>query len=208
MMTPCAEPVAATPAPRLAAHPDPLIIGLVGRAGSGKDTAAARLVEQHHFEPHSFAGPVRDMIDTMLGYAGLNYAYIHERNLKEQPIPGLGVSYRHLAQTLGTEWGRQCIAPDLWVRIAELALGLPEAPVHDRIVMTDVRFANEAAMIRSRRGVLVRIVRDVAPVRGHVSEDELLYIPCQATIHNDGSLASLFDQVDDLMATLAEGGIA
>jgi hypothetical protein len=187
--------------------PDPLIIGLCGRAGAGKDTAAAYLQLHYRFEPASFAAPLRSMIETLCIDAGIDYAYCHERHLKERPMPGLGVSYRHLAQTLGTDWGRKCIAPDLWVRLAELALGLPDHPVHDRIVMTDVRFRNEAAMIQGHRGVLVRIVRDVDPVRDHVSETEADDLVQWRTLYNTSSREYLFDQIDALMAEIESKGL-
>ena len=206
-MTDTDTPIAAArPAPAVRL-PDPLIIGLTGLAGVGKDTAAAYLHLHHRFEVHSFASPLRSMLETLCTDAGIDYAYCHERHLKEQPMPGLGVSYRHLAQTLGTEWGRKCIAPDLWVRLAELALGLPDHPVHDRIVITDVRFANEAAMIRGHRGVLVRIVRDVDPVRDHVSESEAAGLVQWRTLYNTGSREYLFDQIDVLMDLIEKQGV-
>jgi hypothetical protein len=61
-----------------------------------------------------------------------------EGDLKEAVHPELGVSPRHLMVTLGTEWGRDAVHPDLWVRI--WAASLPEAA---HVVAEDVRFPNE-----------------------------------------------------------------
>jgi hypothetical protein len=47
------------------------------------------------------------MLDTLLSDAGVNYTYLYEPSLKNQPIPSLGVSARELMQTLG-DWGATC----------------------------------------------------------------------------------------------------
>lgn len=186
------------------------LIGLCGRAGTGKDTVADRLVEQHQFSRYAFADPLRSMLEVMLIEAGLEYAYIHERSLKEQPIPGLGFSYRHLAQTLGTEWGRS-LSPTFWLQLAALNLGLHDlpnsAPVHDRIVITDVRFPNEATWLRALGGQVVLIQRDVPNVRHHESELHVGgTIQCDLVLDNTGSLAGLYDRVDLLAAQLLAKG--
>jgi hypothetical protein len=182
---------------------DPLIVGLAGAAHSGKSTAARYLQERHAFEPYTFATPLKAMLEQMLIECGLDYAYVHEPQLKSRPIPGLGFSYRHLAQTLGTEWGRNQVHEDLWVRLAALCLGLPDAPIHDRIVIHDVRHPNEAEWIESLGGVVVRIFRRDAPaVRAHESEQLLDLITPWARIDNDLSIEHLHDQLDTMLASL------
>lgn len=189
--------------------PDPYIIGMMGAAGAGKDTAAERLVDLHSFEPWAFAQPIKDMIEALLISCGLDHACLHERALKEQPLPGLRVSPRQLMQTLGTEWGRNIISPDLWVRATEMALGLWDlprnAPVHDRIVITDVRMPNEAAWVRSFGGVIVRIDRPglaPIPLAHHASEASAGTIRADYIIINDGTVGELHERVDALMRRL------
>lgn len=174
----------------------PLIIGLMGPAGAGKDTAADHLEDHHGFVRYAFAQPMRTMLEAAFVEAGIDYAYIYERALKEQTIPGLGYSYRHLAQTLGTEWGRHQLDQDVWLRLAEMTLGLPAAPVHDRIVITDVRFANEAAWVRRHGGVVLRIQRDTAPVRQHISETAMQQIDAWGDIANTQGIDWLHLQLD------------
>lgn len=182
--------------------PDPLIIGLAGNAGVGKDTAAAYLQQRHHFEPFAFATPLRAMLEALLAECGLDHAYLYEPHLKAVAIPGLGLSYRELAQTLGTEWGR-ALDPDLWTRAAGLCLGLPANPIHDRIVLSDVRFPNEAHWVASQGGVIVRLHRQQAgAVRAHISEQLLDEIQPWACIDNSGSIAELHHQLDALIARL------
>ena len=187
--------------------PDPLILGLCGPAGAGKDTAANYLCSAHGFERYAFAEPMRDMLEALFVPAGLDYAYIHEPHLKEQPVPGLGFSYRHMAQTLGTEWARAHLDPNFWLRIAELRLGLPNAPIHDRIVITDVRFTNELAWIVNHDGVTARIERPgVAPVRAHVSEQQVAVDGhARHIVDNSGDIQWLHWQLDALVEHLVTG---
>lgn len=168
------------------------IIGLTGRAGSGKDTARA-ILQEHGFVGLAFADPIRDMIAMLFASNGINSSWMHERHLKEQVIPDLGVSYRHMAQTLGTEWGRS-LQPDFWLRIAGAYMDSTQAATFDNLlfVISDVRFANEAAWVRARGGVVWRIERPgIAPVRAHASEAEIDQIEPDLTLHNTGSIDDL-----------------
>lgn len=190
----------------------PLLLGLCGPAGAGKDTAADYLVDAHGFARWAFAEPMRTMLEALLSECGLDYAHCFEPGLKEQRIPGLQRSYRELAQTLGTEWGRQLQGEDFWLRCAGLCTGLQHEdparnePVHDAIVFSDVRFPNEAAWLRARGGVLVRVERpDLEPVRTHVSEQLLDQLQPEHTVHNTGGLGHLQGQLDALIPALLQG---
>lgn len=186
--------------------PDPLILGLCGLAGTGKDTAADYLCAAHGFERYAFAEPMRDMLEALFMPAGLDHAYIHERALKELPVPRLGLSYRHLAQTLGTEWARKHLGESIWLRIAELRLGLPDAPVHDRIVITDVRLPIEAEWVNSYRGAVVTLERPTAaPVRPHVTEQQADQIKPWCLVDNTSDLHWLHWQLDAIVERLVTG---
>lgn len=181
----------------------PLLLGLCGAAGAGKSTVAAYLEEQFAFAQIALADPIVDMIGALFAAAGVDGAWMVERALKEQPTT-LGVSYRRLAQTLGTDWGRQIVAPDLWLRVAAARLASP-ALQHEHVVVSDVRFPNEAAWLTARGGVLVRVLRlepDLPAVQPHVSEQHWLALPATHELLNYGSVATLHDQVDRLMAAL------
>lgn len=191
-----------TPTPTLR---DPLLLGLTGAAGSGKSAAAHHLQQRWDFEPTAFADPLRDMLATMLADMGVDHAYLTEPHLKTQPLPiPAGCSARQCLQTLG-DWGRQ-LHPDHWVHMLAMRVGLPAIgptyPVHDRIVVTDVRFPNEAAWLRQAGGLLVRLHRPQAqPVRTHDSEAHWASLPADVELHNAGtSLASLHDALDELLA--------
>lgn len=187
--------------------PDITLIGLCAAAGSGKDTAADHLCARYGFVRASFAEAPRTMLEALLSYINADHAYLHEPGLKEFPIPVLGYSYRLLMQTIGTDCMRNMIDGDIWLRVLASHLGLDAGqPVHDRIVVTDVRYPNEAAWLKHHGGHLVGIQRPYAlPVRGHSSEQhfEELHAQADTTIVNCSShLAGLHTLLDGLMHQL------
>jgi hypothetical protein len=186
------------------------IIGITGRAGAGKTTTANWFLRNHkNVIKYSFASPLKTMMYELVRYTLPSKwpvkaaEYINNPDLKEQPMPFLaGQTPRRLMQTLGTEWGRMTVAPDFWVRLAqnrvERQLG---HTFHSRegrtvaAVFDDVRFANEAEMIRDYKGCILRIERPgESAAAGHVSE--AMPFDADVTIVNDGS-------EEDLIARLA-----
>jgi len=179
------------------------IIGLTGYAGSGKDVVRA-ILEEVGFGGFAFADPLRAMLRKLITSCGLSGDWMCERDLKERIIPALGVSYRQMVQTLGTEWGRG-LHPDFWLRIADQYMSDMVAQGDaDCFCVSDVRFANEAAWVRENDGVIWRIYRpDAQAVRSHISESEQDNIKPDVTIHNVGSLADLRTSVLDALAVAA-----
>jgi len=127
---------------------------------------------------------------------------LERRELKEEPIPLLGHSYRELMQTLG-DWGRGR-SPDFWVRHAGAYLADVMPQTFGSFVVSDVRFINEATWVRKQGGVIWRVHRDLAgPVREHVSESEQDDIKPSLTIHNNGTLDDLRVSVREALESLA-----
>lgn len=147
------------------------IIGLCGLAGSGKTTIANHLVEHHGFVRLPFAGPLKAMA-VAFGLGPRELA----GDLKEVPSDLLcGRTPRQFMQLLGTEFGRELIGEDVWVRAWERALGdlATDGFRPLRVVADDMRFPNEAAAIRARGGIVIHLVREGAGSAsggGHASE--------------------------------------
>lgn len=176
----------------------PVVIGIGGPKGSGKSTLAAHLVREHAFRHLKLADPLKAMLRTFLSCRGLEIDMIErmiEGDLKETPTPYLGgKSPRHAMQTLGTEWGRNCLSEDIWKEalLDRIRTVRAEEPWCD-IVIDDVRFENEAAVVRKAGGLVISLVGrgsvgDVHPSEGGIIAD--------AYVSNDGSIAELFDEVE------------
>jgi hypothetical protein len=156
------------------------IIGFTGPARSGKDTAADCIIKvRTYVQKYSFAQPLKDMLSSL----GLTQDELHG-DLKEIPLTRLGLdkSPRQLMQTLGTEWGRNCVDKDLWLKLAKNKMG------ESRLVIPDVRFENEAAFVREH-GILIHVDRpDNVMVNKHESENGISFEEGDMNLLNSGNL--------------------
>ncbi|UFS66951.1 hypothetical protein LO749_20885 [Paracoccus denitrificans] len=176
----------------------PKLIGLYSAAPqSGKSTVADILWQRHGFWIESFAAPLKGMVEELLIRLGMDTIEIDDiaENRKEEVIPALGKSYREICQTLGTEWGRDRVHPDIWVRA-----GLGRLSGRAAVVFDDVRFPNEAEAILARGGQVWKITRPGAAVtHRHVSEGGLEDWNFHRVITNDGTLADLSGRVEEAL---------
>ena len=172
--------------------PQAPLIGIAGRARSGKDTVANFIVAAIGGYRYSFADPFRAMLVPL----GVDMSDPYWQARKEEPIPALGVSPRRMMQTLGTEWGRQLINPDLWHIMAHQRL-LQNGP---GTVISDVRFDNEAAWIRKHGGRIIHVFRpDTKAVEAHASEDGIEMQDTDVRLFNSGTLEELLLSVRELL---------
>ena len=135
---------------------------------------------------------MRDMLSVMLSDLGYSEDLIthHLHVDKEALVPELGVSVRHLLRTLGTEWGRDCVSPSVW-----LDVWLSKARRKSFVVVDDVRFTNEAELIRLLGGEVWRITRPgVVRTTEHASESGLdTWSEFTCDIVNSGSISDLLN---------------
>lgn len=180
----------------------PALIGLMGRAQAGKDTAAEALVAAG-WQRVAFADPLRELayrtdpvVETVHdgGTAHVRLSWLVDR--LGWDAAKMFPDVRRLLQRLGAEGVRGVIGDDTWIGLAVDAIGRHRASGVP-VVVTDVRFPNEADVIRRLGGVVVGVVRPGhAPVAStHPSETEQAAIAPDATVVNDGTRGELQDQV-------------
>lgn len=180
---------------------DFLLVGFAGRARTGKDTAALYLERNYEFQRYGLADPIKLGARAMFGLTTE-----HERpENKEEIIPWLGVSPRQLWQWIGTDFGRNMVCDNVWLLIAERALLNAYGLRFRGLVISDVRFENEASWIRSQGGAIIHLERADAPkVNAHVSESGVQVNDRDYVIHNDGSITMLGHAIDAIIEDIKE----
>lgn len=181
----------------------PQVIGIAGRARSGKDSVASVLTRRYGYTRYAFADPLKAGLRAMFG---LSCKHL-EGSEKEEPLRGIERSPRYLMQTLGTEWGRELVHPDLWLILATQHI---QKPGSGNWVISDVRFENEAAWVREH-GLLLHVERSVhSRVARHKSEAGVERRQRDGVVWNIGTLQELDAVVVDLVrqVTGAEPGRA
>jgi len=174
-----------------------VIIGLSGVARAGKNTVADYLSEHHGYKQVSFADPIRDAlyklnpIVTYSAHENISLQYVVDHEGWE-----FAKSYteiRRLLQVFGTEVGREMFGKDIWITKA-----LEGVEFSDRVVVTDVRFPDEAEAIKSLFGEVWRIDRGL-PINDHISENALRNWQFDATFDNNGTIPDLTRKVEDYL---------
>lgn len=178
-----------------------MIIGLCGPEGAGKSTAAKLLRKAYGAKVLPFAAPLKRMLASL----GVDDKHLYgSPEEKTRPLDLLcGRSARTALQYLGTEWGRNLIGDDIWLRAWEHALDVESDP-GDIIVADDVRFSNEAEAIEKRGGLLLCIVRsqsDFERIPRHASEDFAALGPFNDIIVNASSEFALQRRLEIIVST-------
>jgi hypothetical protein len=170
------------------------IIGITGRARSGKDTIADYVCSEYEYAPLSFAAPLKSMVSALLGEPE---SWVNEH--KDEHIMGLA-SPRRLLQTLGTEWGRQIIDTNIWVNILSREVSKLDPDWYNGVVIPDVRFNNEAEWILANGGQVWHVERPGAlVVAPHISENGVDSRLISWNICNDGTLDDLYEKVEAIL---------
>jgi hypothetical protein len=165
-------------------------IALLGKARAGKDTAAAWLVAHRAYTRLAFADPLKEMA-LRINPVVPTTAGVHVR--LSALVRDVGWDYakvkypevRRVLQAIGQT--QREFDSDYWVNVARRSLNGAEK-WNLPVVVTDVRYRNEAEMLKARGFRLVRIVRPGTGGDTHTSENELNDYPVEVTVINDGSV--------------------
>ena len=136
------------------------LIGITGKARSGKDAIAKFAWSQYGFTRIAFADAVKLSAQAKFG---LTAAQTWGDELKEIVIPHWNMTPRQMFQMEGTEAGRNVFGGDLWIKRFMLSYNLLKDT--DDIIVPDVRFDNEAEALRSLGGIIIEVRRGQGPVR-------------------------------------------
>jgi hypothetical protein len=203
--------------------PQRLLIGMIGHAGSGKDTCGDYLIENYAFAKDAFARPLKDAARILFD---LTDEQLYGTR-KEAIDVRWGVSPREMMQFLGTEVARDAfqrllpgIGEDFWLEHFRVRRAAALARYHahpgsntSNVVVCDVRFPNEAKLIKSMGGVLIRVNRPnhnqfagahaANKKAAHASEVQMnAIVGIDYTIENDGTLEDLYVKLRNILGRI------
>jgi hypothetical protein len=201
-----------------------MIIGISGLIGSGKDTVAQYLVDQHGYTRQSWAGSVKDAVASIFGWDRqlLEGDTAESRAWRERVdswwshrlgIPNF--SPRYALQYVATDLFRDKLHQDIWIASLEYKLVSSRGDV----VISDCRFQNELDTIRRLGGVCIRVVRGSDPPwvelarndfnkfreaypQIHPSEYSSVGLYYDYVLENNDTLEQLYSNINDLLLNL------
>ncbi len=143
------------------------LIGLAGPRLVGKSTVANMLERRYGFEEKAFADPLKE---SLIALTGLDRKYFYDQEFKHEHVELISMTPRKLMQLFGTEFVRDTVRKDFWVaRMRERLEAAEKAQV-----ISDIRFEDEASLIRELGGVVIVLSRaGVVDESGHKSEEGL-----------------------------------
>jgi len=177
------------------------IVGITGRRGHGKNTASEAL-ERAGYKHLSFADPVREIVNLVYG---VPFEVMADTALKEAVLDRWPFKTpRELMQKVGTEMFRETKfnddlpLDDTWIEVFKR-----RAAGFSHVVCSDVRFPNEATMIRALGGKIIKIENPrlprVSAVDMHPSETGVDLITPDWTIQNERGIADLQTAIEMLV---------
>lgn len=196
-----------------------MIIGLSGKASSGKDTTADILVRIYGFQKTALANPMKKVCMDVYGFTHTQlWGPSEHRNAPDMRYPrkdGTYLTPREALQRLGSEWARNNYE-DTWVDLVMrqadqmLQADSPLYPTPPKgVIITDIRFPNEFDALKKRGAKVVRIKRPGAGLKGeaanHSSEialDQHLNSEFDYVLDNSGTMEQLEDNVVEMMKVL------
>jgi hypothetical protein len=197
-----------------------MILGLIGKINSGKNTFANSLIKDFNFISIAFADPLKKIAQEMFD--------IPTENLWG-PSEKRDARTRTILQVLGTDIGRG-IDPDIWVKKTLKRIKILQKENHDiyglipninktsNIVITDVRFPNEAQALKDMRGILIHLIRpqnyEITNIpkshQNHYSEQAIDEIPkdiINYTIMNDSDLMDFIKKSKKIIKALLQKNV-
>lgn len=178
-----------------------IIIGLTGKKQTGKDTVF-KLTFKLLRPPNrvlrlAFADAVKEEVACA---CGVTVKFIEENKELFRPI----------LQWWGTDFKRKLYGDSYWIdKLCKKVIALSDSSEKylTLVIITDVRFINEAEFIKFCNGYTVKVVRPISStshVDKHISETELDSIKPDYIIDNSNGLHTLEQITNDVITTIVK----
>lgn len=170
-----------------------MIIGVIGKKGSGKDTVCDYLESKYKVKKYSFAKALKEFC---MKEFRLSYDEVYDQKDKEKPLLKLNNhTPRVCLQDIGVIFRK--FNPNFWVDKVITQIN-KDSEIFNSIA--DVRFPNEADIC----DLTIRISRPGYNGDDHESENALNNHKTDFVIINDGSLQDLHDKIEDIYCDIME----
>jgi hypothetical protein len=175
-------------------HP---IIGITGNMRHGKDTLGLYYINNCKYIKMSFAGPLKYACQEIFDLSNDQIDGDKKDNIDDY----WGVTPRAILQYVGTELFRDQmekllpdIGKDVWIKTMDKKIKKILKGGAKGVVITDVRFENEAKLIKSLGGIVIKVVRPASNTIHSHSSEKLLF-DVDYTVINDGSIQHLHNKL-------------
>ena len=195
-----------------------VLIGLIGEAGSGKDTFADYLKKRHSVTLYTLANPIKEITRHMFLFSD---EQLHG-NLKNVVDERWGITPRESWQIIGTnimQFQIYGLLPHLINKVPVREFWIHHFKMwyddfiqnktniqhnsennEKHVIVTDVRFQHEADMITQMGGYLIKIIRPSLDKSNelykHCSETSISTMKVNYTVVNDDTLEKLYTIAD------------
>ena len=157
-----------------------LLLGIAGRARSGKSTCASILCQALELRAYAIALPVTQACAAALGIE--HQAFL--RLPKKAPLLGWELTKRELMQTIGDA----LISKNPHALLTNLEHRMEREqsakPFFNGELISDIRTETEAEWLRSKGGLLIHIHRETQEESNHRTETDLHVLPQDTVITN------------------------
>jgi hypothetical protein len=179
-----------------------MIIGITGKKFNGKDTISDYIVCKYKFTKIAYAEPLKEVCRNLFNFTD-EQLY---GNKKEELDPFWNITPRQAFQYIGTDMIRnnmeglvKGVNNNFWVKCLEKRiLDLISRGVTN-IIVSDIRFENEAALIKKFNGYVIKVIRNISNNDNHSSEVEIDNIQEDILIENKGTLEKLYSKIDSYL---------
>ena len=186
----------------------PLLIGIGGASGSGKDVVASYLVKHHGYTRLGFSDALKEEVSirlrTTLAAHLLDIGWVYPSDTPDVVDQGIyEVVYKQrtpLVRCLLQEYGTDIRRRDdsgYWVR--RWSQKWHQIKSAQRVVVPDVRFENECTMLREYGALLLRVIRPKHQLEGHAKEHASERLATHDglwdySLQNTGTLAEFYEK--------------
>lgn len=168
-----------------------MLIGLHGRKGTGKSTAARYLCEQYGFIEFSFAKSLKRACIELFGTTE-EQMFGAEKELED---PFWKCTPREMMQMVGTAV-RSLPIRNIFIRNVQKQIA---SHPNSRIVVSDIRYDDEAKALLEMGACIWKIERTTSFIDHHESEQQR--VDCiEETIPNNKTLKQFYEQIDLIIA--------